>query len=757
MQTNTHHTPDPFATNSEKQSKAYGLGYAQFIQSEWIANGKLAARNTKFKRHEAFKNNEVDIDKYKHILGMCSERVWTGMNWAFTPIAPKFVNVIKEGFSYELFKINAKAVDAISQKERNACKKNLRAEMRTADFTRQISAATGTDYTPAYTPESEEELNVYMQLKYKQPREIASELIINRIMDLNGWDETINAITEDIITNRIGAAKVTPDKNYGVKIERIEPKNLIYSCDTKNSRNKKGTFYFGETKTYTKDEILRLADGEITPEDLKKTAGRDDSKLVDVLYFCFKTTVDQTYKRKKNSLIPKQREFQLHPQSKSRIVKGRYDVWFEGYYIIDTDLMWGYRLMEDMVRPTGDINRVMPPYAIYELSVPSVLENIIPFCEDAHISVLKLRHLVIRAKPKGFEINIDALQQIDLGGGKPLTPAEVIEIYDQTGTLLTSTRGFDEEDRNFGQVLKDINSSLGTDLMQLIGAYNQAVNMCYEVSGLNRVRDGSAPLNGTLVGTQQVALTMSNNATKHILNGLISIEKDIAEIALNRSQQIAMYDKTFSDNILQSFLDCDDKIKHELISSHRYKFDVLIQVAPDQVQKQSLDTNIMAAIQSQQITLSDSIDIKSIDNIKLANEYLKIRMNKREKTRQQYQIQAIQAKEQARAQANAEIQNADMQKLKMQAQLLQMQAQSDISVNNAKIEKQTEAQLIIMNKDFTYKTKLQSQALQTSAELNLFKESAKDRRIDQQSQNQSQLIFQRQNQTTPKKFINPET
>jgi hypothetical protein len=772
MSTSNYNYPDQFATNEQKKSESYGLEFARFIVSEWLTNGKFSKRNAEYQELDRFKNSEVSVESYKHMLGMCEDRIWTGMNWSFTSIAPKFINVIKDGFADDLFKIKAKAVDSFSRKERNAYRKKLEDDMYTSDFMRSVSAQTGTNYMPEYIPESEEEIDIHMQLKYRQHQEIAAELIINRVLAVNGWEEIQNNLKEDLITKGIAIVKTVADKDYGIIPDRVVPDHFICSYDTKSSRNGKGIFYFGEVREYTVDDVIRMSNGKLTMEDIKssinkdpeyfKTSGLfgktkdslDSGDFVQVLYFCYKTTLDETYKRKRNKLIEKERGFTLPEESLSSVVTGKHDVWFEGYHIVNTNLIWGYRLMRDMIRPVDNINRVIPPFSVYQLSVNPVLKNIMPFCEDAHIAILKLRHLVLSMRPKGFSINIDALNQLDLGDGKMMTPIEIVKIFNQTGNLLYSGRGYDEEGK-YTNVLGEIRNSIGSELSELIGVYNNAINMCYEVSGLNRVRDGSAPLAGALVGTQQIALSMSNTATKHILNGILSLNKDIAQVILNRTQQVTMYGESFSKEIMDVFWEETDETKERLSSSHEYRFDIAIEMAPDQNERQAMEVNIASALQSGQINMQDAIDLRTIDNIKLANEYLKIVIKKREKEKFQQQRQLVFEQQQAEAQKEIAIENAKAGRVQQEAQLESLKSQLSMQANNARIEKEVEGKLILMSQQFKYNMQLKGLDVESSKELNKFKEDAKDNRTKIQASQQSELIQQRQNGTGSIDFMNP--
>lgn len=751
--------PNPFASNEEKNSKTYGLEYARYIESEWLTNGEYASRKRKFEELEALRNNEVDIDKFKAMLNIPKDKAYVSLNWEFTSIVPKFVNVVKDSFPVDMFKVIAKGVDVISRKEREDYRRNLETEMLTKDFSSEMSMATGINFMPEYVPDSKEELDLHMQLEYRQSKEIASEIIINRVFDVNYFREIQNRVAEDIVTTGFGAIRVETDKDYGVVIRRVDGKNMVHSFDPLYTRNKKGSYYFGEIMEMTAAEIYRVSGGEVTrdilehPSPDRRFTPRDkvnDDDTFTILYFTFKTTLDEVYKRKRNNLIPKGRDFDLPETSKSRVLKGTYDVWYEGYYILNTNIVFNYRLMRDMIRPVHNANMVLPPYIVYELTVPSIVENIKPFAEDVHLTVLKLRHLISKLRPDGYEINVDALMNINMGQGGDLKPAQIIEILDQNGYLLYKGSAYDDEQVFTGNVMRAIPGNDGAKLAQLINIYNHNVNMCYEVSGVNRVRDGSAPLSGALVGTQQMALNMSNTATKHILEGLLSIKKDTSEVIINRAQQMSLYHDNFADDIMSYLLDKSKVDDYK--SLHKYRLDVVIEVKPNQEEKAALEQSVVAAVQAGQITLADRIDIMSIDNLKMAASYLKVTMKKRsdEAYRKEQEMEAMKARVQAQAQMAIEQQKQQSLAMEIQAeaQKVQFQNQADIRLNKEKVEG-----MIILER-VKHQNKMEELGLQTriTDELTRYKEDKKDDRTRIQAQQQSQLINQRQRGTSPIPF-----
>lgn len=755
--------PNPLAPKSEKDQKKYGLQYAKYIETEWVSSRRFDNRNKFYRENDAYCEDAVPIDKFKMMLGMADDTIWTGMSWKYVSVVPKFVNVVKNSLKDDLFSIRALAMDVQSSEERKKYRNRLKTAMYARDAIEAVNQATGLNMMPDYVPDTVDELDLHMQLRYKQSREIAAELIIDRVETLNGVPELNSELKEDLLRYGTAAVRVNPDPQYGVVLERCNPHTLIHSIDTSRTRNKKGSYYFADIRKVTLPELARLSQGELSEEDMKNICNTSPyenahisevehkEKIISVMHFCFKTSIRDVFKRKKNNLTKKEDTFTLHPESKSVIISGYRDVWYEGYYILGTEYIFGYHMMRDMIRKTKNIMQVLPPYIMYQITTPCLVSQLKSFNDDAQIALLKLRHLVLSARPQGYEINIDALQKLDIGGGMALTPIEVLNIYNQTGNLLYSTRNFDMEESGYQSNLRPISSTLG-DISQLINTYNNAINMCYEVTGVNRVRDGSSSTANTLLGVSEMALEQSNTATELYLEAIMDINKRMAEVILNRSQQISLYGERMCDEVCDIFLDESDEVQSEALSLHKYNFDVHIDMQPTQKEYQQLQINVQNAVQSGQINLNDAIDIQNIKNLKLASDYLKIAMDKRRKIQLIEQQQMEQMKIQAQAEADIAVQQAAMQKTQMEMQAKQMETEMLIQSKQAEIKLQTEADLILLDRKYQYEMQIAQINVQANTELNKFKEDAKDKRLDKQSTQQSRMITQRQQNTSPMDF-----
>jgi hypothetical protein len=86
----------------------------------------------------------------------------------------------------------------------------------------------------------------------------------------------------------------------------------------------------------------------------------------------------------------------------------------------------------------------------------------------------------------------------------------------------------------------------------------------------------------------------------------------------------------------------------EISEMHLYDFGIFLTLQPDEEENAKLEQNIQIALQSGGIDLEDAIDLRNIQNIKLANQLLKIR---RKKKMAKDQAKAQQANIQAQAQS----------------------------------------------------------------------------------------------------------
>ena len=182
-----------------------------------------------------------------------------------------------------------------------------------------------------------------------------------------------------------------------------------------------------------------------------------------------------------------------------------------------------------MTRPMADTTKVEMNYAIcaprmYKGRIDSTVSRITGFADMIQITHLKLQQVIARMVPDGVFLDMDGLAEVDLGNGTNYNPAEALNMYFQTGSVVGRSLTQDGE-LNRGKIpVQELQTSGGNAKIQsLISTYNYYLQMIRDVTGLNEARDGALADKDTLVGLQKIATQASNIATKHINLSLIHI------------------------------------------------------------------------------------------------------------------------------------------------------------------------------------------------------------------------------------------
>ena len=228
--------PSQIASDQEKMSQEYGLKVGRAIQDEWFkaSSGTTRFRNNQsaFHRLRLYARGEQSIQKYKDELSINGDLSYLNLDWKPVPIIPKFVDIVVNGISDRGFDIKAYSQDPYGVSKRTEFMESIIRDMQTQELGRFAQEKFGVNLfenPPERLPDSQEELDIYMQLSYKQGVEIAEEVAINTILDGNRYDLTKRRVIYDITTIGIGAAKNTFNKAEGIKVEYVDPANLIYS------------------------------------------------------------------------------------------------------------------------------------------------------------------------------------------------------------------------------------------------------------------------------------------------------------------------------------------------------------------------------------------------------------------------------------------------------------------------------------------------------------------------------------------------
>lgn len=773
--------PSQFVSDAQKATPEFGLQVGQAIQYEWFRrdgnNGRYYEQWKEFHRLRLYARGEQSVAKYKNEISVDGDLSYMNLDWTPVPIMPKFVDIVVNGMSDRLFSVRAFSQDAISTERRQMFQQAIEGDMAAKDILMKVQQRLGVNaftVPPEELPQSNEELKLYMQINYKPGIEIAEEEAIDTILNENRHLDLRKRIDYDLTVLGIGACKHTFLPGSGVVVDYVDPANLIYSYTEDPHFN--DCFYWGEVKTVPINE-LRKIDPSITNEQLEQISKRSQSwydyhnvsqfydndifqkDTATLLFFNYKTTNKFVYKKKVNEVgaskvIEKDDSFnppqEMMDEGRFERIEKVIDVWYDGVMVAGTEFMLKWDMMENMVRPKSASQDAMPNYVavaprMYKGTIESIGRRMIPFVDQIQVTHLKLQQVIARMVPDGVYIDADGLNEIDLGNGAAYNPEEALKLYFQTGSVIG--RSYTQEgEYNHGKIpIQPLSgNSSQAKLGALIQNYNHLMTMLRDCTGLNEARDGSTPDPNALVGVQKLAALNSNTATRHILDGSLSVMKRLAEGISLRVSDILEYSEhkeEFINQIGKYNVGIIDKIS----DLYLHDFGIFIDISPDEEEKQQLEANIQVALSKGDINLEDAIDIRTIKNIKLANQLLKVKRKSKE--------ERDDAKAMMQQQMQAE-QQMQIQQMSAQAasQKIQMEAQAKIQVREAEAQfdmqkMQAEAQLKmqLMREEFQYQMQIKGTESQQLADREKFKEDEKSKRIDRQNSQQSKLINQRKN------------
>jgi hypothetical protein len=410
-----------------------------------------------------------------------------------------------------------------------------------------------------------------------------------------------------------------------------------------------------------------------------------------------------------------------------------------------------------MTRPLADTTKVDMNYAIcaprlYKGRIESIVSRITSFADMIQITHLKLQQVLARMVPDGVFVDVDGLAEVDLGNGTNYNPAEALNMYFQTGSIVGRSMAQDGS-MNHGKVpIQELQTSSGNaKISSLISTYQYYLQMIRDVTGLNEARDGSMPDSNSLVGLQKLAAANSNVATRHILDASLYLTLRMCENISKRVGDSLKFPLT-ANALVQSISISNVKTLEELQNLDIHDFGIFLELEPDEEEKAQLEQNIQVALQSGGIDLEDAIDLREINNLKLANQSLKYKRRKKQERDQANQQANIQAQAQANSQTAEAAALAEVQKQQALAQteIQKMQAKNQFEIQ--RMEHEAQLKKLLMAEEFKYQMQLaqiNSQAQQSK--LNTI-EDRKDNRLKTTATQQSELIDQRQNKTMPKDF-----
>ena len=776
--------PSQTVSDAEKLSYDYGLKVGKAIEQEWFNSDRSSNRyrnnQNDFHNLRLYARGEQSIQKYKDELSINGDLSYLNLDWKPVPIISKFVDIVVNGIAERTYDVKAFSQDIFGVEKRTEYMESIIRDMQTKEFNDAAMANFNMDLyenKKETLPETTEELEIHMQLNYKQAVELAEEQALTTLFEGNNYELIKKQFYYDLTVLGIGAVKTNFNTSEGVTIDYVDPANLVYSYS--DSPYFDDIYYVGEVKTIPVNELAKQFPhlNEADLEDIMKnksnsrsnynsrhTYQKEDNNTIQVLYFNYKTYMNEVYKVKETATGADKiiaRDDQYNPPEGMEGGYGRMlrsiECLYDGAMVLGSNKLLRWEMARNMMRPKSDFTKVKMNYSIvaprmYDGRIDSLVKRITGFADMIQLTHLKLQQILSRMVPDGVYMDADGLAEVDLGNGTNYNPQEALNMFFQTGSVIG--RSFTSEgDMNPGKIpIQEITSGSGGNKMQaLIGNYNYYLQMIRDVTGLNEARDGSMPDKNALVGVQKLAAANSNTATRHILQAGLFLTASTAECLSLRISDVIEYSPT-KDAFIQAIGAHNVATLKEMSNLHLYDFGIFIELMPDEEEKQMLENNIQMALQQQSIELEDAIDLRDIRNVKLANQLLKIRRKKKQDKDQQIQQANMEQQAQLNQQSAAAAAQAEVQKnqalTQSQAELEQVKAQ----IESQRMMQEIEMKKELMQIEFNYNMQLKNAEVENAKGKEKEKEDRKDERTKIQATQQSELIDQRNNDKAPKNF-----
>jgi len=780
-----HSFPSQLDSYEEKKQPSWGLNLARAIESQWFYknNGghcRFYTQKEQMAERRLYAKGLQSMKKYREKMGTNGDLSLLNLSDKPITLIPKLVDVVCNGMANRDYSIRANAVDKLSIDEKISYRRRIEDDMLSKDIILKAKETLGKDIGNMpmdKLPETEEELNLHLQLEYKPSIELSNELAIDVVFKENRYTDTIEKLVKKDLTI-LGEAWV---KHYfnpqrGIVLKYVDPEYKIHSyTDDMFFSN---CFYHGEVETALISDLLvehqwlNTAENEDLRKQLEYSGDnwykyhniKEDQHIkgtTTILNFTYRTTRTRAKKIKdkksgSKSVIPTTFKTGEAKRDDFKIVTIQEEILFEGILVLGTDILLKWEVAENLARPKSNKQKVVDQYIGIAPNkergyIDSLVQRMIPVEDKLNVIELKAEQIIQKITPDGFQIDVSGLADLDLGEGK-LTAMDHLNMLLQTGSILTNsyTQG---GDFNYAKdVIKEFKTGDSIGKLNALSQQREVyLNMMRDVIGLNKASDASSPDKDSLVGLQKMAALNSNTATRHILDGANDITLRLAEAITYRFGDVMRYSELKEDYARK--IGATAVVDLEYASKlHLHDFAIFLELEPDDEEKAKLEADLSAEVQAGTIGTDDKYKVLNIKNRKYSYQYLGILKEKRAKKQQEIKAQEMKMQTESNIQSAQGAEAAKQQTYQMEAMVKQ---EVQKLVNQGLIDKE-----MAKGEQDRLTQELKNQGAVEAANANFggamqkqeYIEEKKDARVLKQGSIQSEISDQKTNNKAPKDF-----
>lgn len=680
---------------SNKLEKEYGAKVAQYIFSTINGtNSYYWRRNNRFILNRQYANGRIDMQRYMDRLEMNGKFNYVNLNWNCIKICNTIVGRLVGGWMKRSEKVSVTAVDPISSKQKQEQADNAEFVFENKEMLMQLQQESGVPLVPQdqFVAEDKDELDEWLLEFNRTPEEIKYEIGANNILQANGWFDTLKSkmLHDAAEVGLVGTYTYMNDEGE-VVVEWIRPENMFYSYSEYDDLR--------DSKWRGRMTVMKISDlrkkygkeggGDLTEEQIFQIAATAkeyrmldqlrwmqqwnvslirpyDEWNIDIMEFELKSLDDDTFTvtttNKGTTLITKGVFDKL--KANQRVVKKQSYNIYRCVFATQSNTVLEWGIKENMIRPQDpkesgnaefSYSFYMPQnYDMRNVAVPEKIEEPL---DQMIIARLKIQQLVAKMKPAGAMINVDALQELDLGLGDVTKPLEVQKIYEQTGNLYY--RGRDAEGNAIPAPINELaNAGFVAQMQGLIALYQFHYQVLKDELGIDPNLSQSIAAPRVTSQNAENAMVITDATTEHYYEAYIRCMEDTAKkVACLLNASVTHGAKKYRELLKQ------DEVAGR-------NFSTKIQMLPNEQEMAKLEAMVNNAIQTNKDFI---LYIDPFKLIRIAKENLKFAELLFRQAQKRYLKSQMEI-----AQKNSEY-NAQIQ---IQSQ--QTKAESDASLDNQK-------------------------------------------------------------------------
>jgi len=673
---------------SSKKDYTYGKNVAQSIYSTIYGNQTYFwLRNNRFRKNRQIANGKIDMSVFMDRLEMNSKANFVNINWKSIIIGNTIVARLVGSWMSRNEKVTVTATDGASAMLKKNAADEAEFIYQNKEILAQLQQESGIPIIPQdqFIAEDKDELDRWISEFNHLPEEIQYSIGCNNVLEANGWNDVLKQrLLHDSAEVGLVCTYTFMDEEGEVHVQWIRPENAIYSySDFPDFRD---TTYRGHILSMKVSEIRArysiAAGGTLTEEDIFQLATSSkeyqltdkikwmqdwnvawlrpyDEWNIDLMQFEIRTLDSDGYtvtKTKKNgSTIIRKGKPEKLDENQEYLEEKKWNI-YEGVYCPVTQTMIKWGIKKNMIRPQDPKELgnaefsysfyMYDPYDMRNVAVPEKIEEPI---EQMILARLKIQQMVAKMVPAGASIDVDALQELDLGLGDSVKPLDVQKIWEQTGKLYY--RGRDAEGNRIPVPINELaNTGFAPQLNALIQLYQFHYQVLKDELGEDPNLMNQAAQPRVAASNIEASRALANNATEYMYDAYIYVmEETCKKIACLLNKSVTYGAKKYRD-----------LLKQEDVKDRNFVATVKMMPQAQEIANLQIMMNNAIASNPQLVMYLDPFKVMRIakENVDLAELYFRQAQKRFIKTEQE--------NAQNNSQQNAEAQQASIQ-AKMQA------------------------------------------------------------------------------------------